>query len=193
MLCLKNVTRMRAAAATLRYTVSQAETHQKTPMLSRLQLAPRAGFAGRLCVLVLAFGAAHAATAERELRVLHHQAIQVSSRPEAGSTERLSFNAYGRRFELNVAPNERIRRAITTRGSTTMPLEGTVDGVPGSWVRITRSPSGLRGILYDGQELYAIEAAQDIAGSTDEALNVSGAAPVIYRLADALLPADEVL
>jgi hypothetical protein len=92
-----------------------------------------------------------------------------------------------------VTPNERIRRAITTRDSQTMPLEGTVEGVPGSWVRITRSPSGWRGLLYDGQELYAIEAAQDIAGSTDETLNVSGAAPIIYRLADALLPPDEVL
>src|SRR5215510_12357626 len=180
---------MRAPDARLRYTVVSAETHQNTPMLSRLHLTPRTGFA----LIAFALLAARAGAAEKELRVLHHQAIQVSSRPEAGSSERLTFNAYGRRFDLNVAPNERIRRAITTRGSQTMPLEGSVEGVPGSWVRITRSPSGWRGMLYDGQELYAIEAAQDIAGSTDEALNVSGAAPVIYRLADALLPADEVL
>ena len=184
---------MRATAAALRYTVISAETHHNTPMLSRLPLAPRAGFAGRVCALAIALFAVRAGAAEHELRVLHHQAIQVSSRPEAGSSEHLSFQAYGRRFDLNMAPNERIRRAITTPGSTTMPLEGTVEGVPGSWVRITRSPSGWRGMLYDGQELYAIEAAQDIAGSTDEALNVSGAAPVIYRLADALLPPDEVL
>jgi reprolysin-like metallo-peptidase family M12B/uncharacterized protein DUF11 len=144
-------------------------------------------------VLALAGFAARAGAAEQELRVLHHQAIQVNSRPEAGASERLTFTAYGRHFDLNIAPNERIRRAITTRGSQTMPFEGTVEGVPGSWVRITRSPSGWRGMLYDGQELYAIEAAQDIAGSTDETLNVSGAAPVIYRLADALLPPDEVL
>jgi hypothetical protein len=142
---------------------------------------------------MLSFGAMSAGAAEHELRVLHHQAIQMSSRPDVGSSERLSFNAYGRRFDLSVAPNERIRRAITARSSPTMPLEGTVEGVPGSWVRITRSPSGWRGMLYDGQELYAIEAAQDIAGSTEEALTVSGSAPVIYRLADALLPPDEVL
>jgi len=168
-------------------------------MLSRLHPS-RVGLPGRaqragaaLTMLALAFVSARAGAADRELRVLHHQVIQVTSRPEVGSAERLSFNAYGRRFELSVAPNERIRRAITTRRSQTMPFEGTVEGVPGSWVRITRSPSGWRGMLYDGQELYAIEAAQDIAGSTDEALNVSGAAPVIYRLADALLPPDEVL
>ncbi len=169
-------------------------------MLSRLHASSRAGLSGlhlaslaSAAVFALGCGAMRADAAEHELRVLHHQAIQMSSRTDVGVSERVSFDAYGRHFDLSVAPNERIRRAITTPGSRTMPLEGTVEGVPGSWVRITRSPSGWRGMLYDGQELYAIEAAQDIAGSTDEALKATGTAPVIYRLADALLPADEVL
>jgi hypothetical protein len=46
-------------------------------MLSRL-LSTRTRFAG--LALALALLATHAGAAERELRVLHHQAIQVSSR-----------------------------------------------------------------------------------------------------------------
>jgi Metallo-peptidase family M12B Reprolysin-like/Domain of unknown function DUF11 len=169
-------------------------------MLSQLHTAFRAAFSNRLgvqgsslAVLVLALCATHAGAAEHAMRVLHHQVIQLNSRPDAGATEHVTFDAYGRRFDLEVAPNERIRRAIRTAGSRTMPLEGTVEGVPGSWVRITRSSSGWRGMFYDGQELYAIEAAQDLAGSTDEALNASGSAPVIYRLADAVLPPEDNL
>jgi hypothetical protein len=124
------------------------------------------------------------------MRVLHHQAVQISSRAESSLTERVTFDAYGRRFELSVKPNERIRRAITARNARTMPFEGEVQGLPGSWVRITRSPSGWRGIVYDGEELYAIEPAADIAGSTVQPLNVSGSSPVVYRLSDALLPVE---
>lgn len=131
-----------------------------------------------------------AASAEGDMRVLHHQAVQITSRAEIGATEHVTFEAYGRRFELSVAPNERIRRAMSVGNTNTMPLQGTVDGAAGSWVRITRSLSGWRGMIYDGTELYAIETAADVTGSTVEPLTVSGSAPVVYRLSDALLPLD---
>ena len=166
-------------------------SHQKKRMSSQRHAPfPAEFFRLAAVALALALCAGRAQAAGQELRVLHHQAIQLSSRPDVGSAERVTFDAYGRRFDLAVAPNERIRRSLSA-GSHTMPLEGTVEGAPGSWVRITRSPSGWRGMFYDGQELYAIEAAQDLAGSTEEALNVTGAAPIIYRLADAVLPPDE--
>ena len=72
-----------------------------------------------------------------------------------------------------------------------MPLQGTVEGASGSWVRITRSASGWRGMVFDGQELYAIEAAQDLAGSTVEPLNATGAAPVGLSARRRVLPPDE--
>ncbi|MEP7243304.1 MAG: M12 family metallo-peptidase [Gammaproteobacteria bacterium] len=140
----------------------------------------------------MALSASGLAWSAQQLRVLHHEAVQLTSRAQVGAAEHVSFNAYGRRFELSVAPNERIRRAMNAGNTRTMPFEGSVDGAPGSWVRITRSASGWRGMIFDGHELYAIETAADIAGSTVEPLTTSGSAPVVYRLADALL-ADGVM
>jgi Metallo-peptidase family M12/Domain of unknown function DUF11 len=131
-----------------------------------------------------------ASAAAGDMRVLHHQAVQISSRAEIGAAERVTFEAYGRRFDLSVAPNERIRRAMNAVDRDTMPLQGTVEGASGSWVRITRSASGWRGMIYDGHDLYAIEPASDVSGATVEPLNVTGSAPVVYRLSDALLPLD---
>jgi hypothetical protein len=132
-----------------------------------------------------------ASAATGDFRVLHHQAVQVKSRADVGATEHVSFDAYGRRFELTLAPNERIRRAMSGDNAT-MPLLGTVDGAKASWVRITRSDSGWRGMIFDGESLYAIEPAADVAGVTVEPLTVSGSAPVVYRLDDAVLPASEM-
>ena len=35
-------------------------------------------------------------------------------------------------------------------------LRGTLDGAPGSWVRLTESPRGVEGAIWDGRELYAV-------------------------------------
>ena len=126
------------------------------------------------------------------MRVLHHQAVQLTSRREAGAAEQVTFNAYGRRFDLALTPNERIRRAITSANSTTMPFEGTSKACRGRGCASRAAPAAGAACSIDGQELYAIEAAQDIAGSTDEPLNATGSASVIYRLADAVLPLDEM-
>lgn len=139
-----------------------------------------------------AFSMPELAGAAGDMRVLHHQAVQISSRTEIDAAERVTFEAYGRRFDLSVAPNERIRRAMNATDTNTMPLQGTIEGVSGSWVRITRSTSGWRGMIYDGHDLYAIEPASDVAGATVEPLNVTGSAPVFYRLSDALLPLDQM-
>src|SRR5690349_10767501 len=133
-----------------------------------------------------------AAAAAGDFRVLHHQAVKIQSQPQVGAAERVTFDAYGRRFELALMPNERIRRAMNPDHTATVPLEGTVEGATKSWVRMTRSPSGWRGMIYDGQNLYAVEPASDIAGATVEPLTVSGSSPVVYRLDDAVLPPEQM-
>ena len=143
-------------------------------------------------VLALAITPLAAWSAQHEFRVLHHEAVQLESHPDVGASEHVTFDAYGRRFELKVAPNERIRRGISAASTQTVPLQGTVDGAPGSWVRITRSPSGWRGMIFDGHELYAIETANDVAGTTVEPLAATGTDSVVYRLSDAVLPLENM-
>jgi hypothetical protein len=82
-----------------------------------------------------------------------------------------------------------LRSAIPAGRSDIQPLRGTIEGRPDSWVRLTHTRSGWRGVLSDGHELYAIEPTADIAESTVQPMTAApGTAPVMYRLADALMP-----
>ncbi len=98
----------------------------------------------------------------------------------------MTFEAYGRHFNFQLQPNEAILRAVPTGRADIEPLRGQVEGLAKSWVRMTHTQSGWRGMFSDGQEMYAIETAADVAGSVVQPLTDSSV--VIYRLKDALLP-----
>ncbi len=71
-----------------------------------------------------------------------------------------------------------------------VPLQGTVDGIPNSWVRVTRSASGLRGMVFDGEQYYALEPAAEVAPVVVQPLNAAAGGTVVYRLSDALMPVE---
>ncbi|MFL6604639.1 MAG: M12 family metallo-peptidase [Steroidobacteraceae bacterium] len=128
-------------------------------------------------------------TAAPAFRILYHEAIQPQVQQVSGHTRNMSFEAYGRHFNFTLQPNEPIRRAIPAGRSDIEPLSGQVEGQPGSWVRLTRTRTGWHGMVSDGQELYAIEPAAEIAAAVVQPLvDTVGSAPVMYRLKDALLP-----
>lgn len=141
-----------------------------------------------LAALLAAAPAALGAAPGSSLRVLQHHALDTLRTDAAGRPT--SFEVYGRRFELDLERNDRLR-FVTPR---TMPdveaWRGTLRGLPRSWVRLTRTPAGLYGMFSDGSEVYAIEPARELAGSAVGPLAARGSAPVVYRLADTLLPAD---
>jgi NAD(P)H-nitrite reductase len=143
--------------------------------------------------LVLAglIAAADAHSASRHLTVLHHESIALSRERTGARKERVSFEAYGRRFDLLLESNERVRRAWPNARNGVEPLRGTVEGMPGSWVRLTRDAAGRwRGMVSDGSDVYAIEAASDIASSAVQPIDADSSAPVVFRLSDAILPLD---
>ena len=127
------------------------------------------------------------ATAAPSLKILYHEAIRPDTRQASGHTRSMSFEAYGRRFNLTLQPNRNIGRAIPAGRSDIEALSGQVDGQPGSWVRMTRTRTGWHGMLSDGQELYAVEPAADVSGALVQSSPASSAT-VMYRLKDALLP-----
>ncbi|MCB1618696.1 MAG: hypothetical protein KDI08_08265, partial [Pseudomonadales bacterium] len=122
------------------------------------------------------------------LRILQHEALQVVA--DAGGRE-LEIEVYGRRFRLHLQRNERIRFVDARRTPRVEPLRGTIDGQPGSWVRLTRTPTGLYGLMSDGRDFYAIEPAAAVAPHAIGPVAAKGMAPVVYRLADTVLPAGE--
>ena len=144
-----------------------------------------------LALSVMDTAVAGPAFATQSARVLHHERLERRVTDPAGRS--LQFEAYGRRFNLALERNDRIRFVSAARTPGVETLRGSVDGAPGSWVRLTRTPVGLFGMLFDGRDLYAIEPAHELAARAVEPLQAEGDEPLIYRLADTLLPPGEAM
>lgn len=149
----------------------------------------RRGVTFLLATLAGSTGAGPAFAAANAFRILHHETLKIEASEEPGAGERVSFEAYGRRFDLRLAPNERVQRAVGGIAASSVALEGTVDGESRSWVRLTRSAGGRwHGMFSDGRDVYAVEPVEDVSEALVQPADSRGAAPVIFRLADALLP-----
>ncbi|MCH7503941.1 MAG: hypothetical protein IIA10_11405 [Proteobacteria bacterium] len=100
---------------------------------------------------------------------------------QAAGPVNLSFDALGRSFDIQLEPNTRLlpaeSRAVLAGGVT--PYRGQLTGKPGSWARIVIAGGMPRGLIWDGEQLFAIEAPGDSL--------VSSPSPIIYRLADAVI------
>ena len=140
---------------------------------------------GLLCVAFAAITLP--AYAEPPYKVLNHESIRIDSVILGNGRQHLSLSAFGKQFELSLQPNETIGRAVPKGRSDIQPLQGTVDGLAGSWVRVTRTHSGWRGMVFDGHELYAIEPVGDVGDALVQPHPDSKTAPIMYRLADALM------
>lgn len=141
--------------------------------------------------LGLALAAPHGAVAagrEPDLRVLHHEAPRELRLDRNGRPA--SFEAYGRRFELALERNERLRFVTPATLPGVETLRGALVGLPDSWVRVTRTPAGLYGMFFDGLDVYVIEPAHELAGRVVGPAGARGREPVVYRLADTLMPID---
>ncbi len=133
-----------------------------------------------------------------EFRILHSESIALraedlgtSSAARAGlAAAALSFEAYGRRFDLELEPNARLLRRLPAAQRAALqqfPMyRGTLAGLRGSWVRLTRVGSELHGMLWDGSELYVIEPAQAAAAFMLAPAAGTRSTNVIYRLSDTL-------
>ncbi|HEY0341447.1 MAG TPA: M12 family metallo-peptidase [Steroidobacteraceae bacterium] len=136
------------------------------------------------------------ATAAPAFKILYHERLEIVPRVDAQGQQHVSFDAYGRHFDVDLESNENIRRGVSANRSDIRPYRGAVAGQAGSWVRLTHTRDGWRGVIFDGHELYAIEAEDEVrsamSSSTGSSLSSGGAssssAPVMYRLADTLMP-----
>lgn len=135
---------------------------------------------------------AAAARAESGLVVTHHELLdtfEIATRAGATlatqgqqktgpDTTTLSFDALGRRYDLELEPNTRL--LSTTARQNLRPgvavYRGKVAGLDGSWARIVIADGVPRGVIWNGSEMLAIEAPGDSA--------VAASSPVIYRLKD---------
>lgn len=140
-----------------------------------------------LCA-ALAISSVSTASEPRDLSVSHFeelQELQFSGGNAVGIQKAfpsepavLRFNALGQSFELQLESNERllsseVRDALV--GGIHL-YRGKIAGNPHSWVRIVMFGGQPRGLIWDGNELLAVEAPGDSAVATTT--------PIIYRMAD---------
>ncbi|MGI9271579.1 MAG: M12 family metallo-peptidase [Woeseiaceae bacterium] len=94
------------------------------------------------------------------------------------SSESIRFDALGKQFDLRLETNERVLAGLDSniRTSGVNVYRGQLAGKPASWARIVVYAGVPSGIIWDGQEMFAIEA------PGDSALGASTA--VVYRLSD---------
>jgi hypothetical protein len=109
-----------------------------------------------------------------------------ASRREA----RLSFRAQGRRFELELRENEKLLSAMSVASREGLRARheayaGELAGQPGTWVRLTRSGNRWTGLIFDGEELLAVEPAAGLATSSRAPAASSLA---FYRARDVEIP-----
>jgi hypothetical protein len=132
------------------------------------------------------------ATGAPALQVLYHEKLDITPRIDAAGQQHVSFDAYGRHFDVNLELNENIRRGVSAARSDIKPYRGTVTGQTGSWVRLTQTRDGWRGVISDGHELYAIEPESELKAATAKSQGVGGgsssSATVMYRFEDAIMP-----
>ena len=97
---------------------------------------------------------------------------------QVASPSFIKFDAFGQSFEIDLEPNTRLISKAIQGG---LPDEigvyrGQLKGRPDSWVRIVIADGNPTGLIWDGKQMFAIEAPNDSALNTNS--------PAIYRLAD---------
>lgn len=137
------------------------------------------------------------ASAEGRFRVLYAEPVVFEGLARGTGQEsartvpsRMSFDAYGRRFDLLVESNRRLLGGLGEsadgEASRLRLLRGTLQGVPGSWVRLAVDGNWPSGMVWDGADLYVIEPAEDVAPRAVSPLSAKGRSPVVYRLSDTM-------
>ena len=156
--------------------------------------AGRRVWASVLALLAFATTSAQAAESKSRIRyaeplVLQSAAIPATTKMQrSGQPARITFDAFGRRFDLELEPNDRLLHRLPAGRRAELPphdlYRGRLAGLPGSWVRLTRLPDGLYGAIWDGSELYSIVPAHAAAAFMGGATPPTSDQALIYRASD---------
>ena len=144
------------------------------------------GAAKRLFWVVLALGAVSASAQQKQMQIQFAEKVQLKA--TSGHSE---FDAYGRRFSLELEPNDRLLAILPeiqrTQLAGTELMRGKLDGAPGSWVRLTQMGASLEGAIWDGHDLYVVSSLARIAKNlTTPIIDAAPGQTVVYRLSDTL-------
>lgn len=127
-----------------------------------------------------------------EFRIQYAEPLRVRAGPDSGTQkadprQRLAFEAYGREFQVDLELNHRLLKSFgpdAARRLSSLPYRGTLSGLAGSWVRLTRTGDRFSGAIWDGNDLYMIVPEQDVSGALTAPVAGDTTGTLIFRLTD---------
>ena len=124
-----------------------------------------------------------AAASAQEMRIQFAEPVGIAA--VAGTSE---FDAYGRRFVLELASNDRLIAKLPAQRKAAMAryrlFRGTLSGQPDSWVRLTEFGGRLEGAIWDGHDLYAVTRYSEVAHALSTPIPAAPDQTVVFRLSD---------
>lgn len=151
--------------------------------------AVRAGLRVIVIVAVAAFALPVAAANDdaRTGRITYFEPLRAlpatSSTAQRKAGTSLHFDAFGRRFDIALASNDRLMASKPEHSQLEL-YSGAIDGIAGSWVRLATRGGVLHGMMWDGTQLYAIEPAIEVREALAQPLPADAPQTIVFRLAD---------
>ena len=111
----------------------------------------------------------------------------VVGKTSTSTVRKVHLNAYGRRFELVLEKNTRLSGALpssTDDGPSLSLYKGALENVPHSWVRMSAKGQSVRGMIWDGSELYIVESAALVRDSLAAPGVPAADGSIIFKLSD---------
>jgi hypothetical protein len=134
------------------------------------------------------------AAAAGDSHILYFEPLRLTapaaqSQHKSSRSRDLQFDAYGRRFVLSLQPNDKLSPLLQSKpGTAAVDLyKGRIDGASGSWVRIAVIEGQLRGMLWDGADLYVVEPVSKLRASLPANAPTDDGVTAIFRLADVVM------
>jgi len=122
--------------------------------------------------------------AQPEVSILYHEPLELLELAAAddGSTARIVFDAFGRRFVLLVDES-----VPGTSGPGIELIKARVADAPESWARLTLRGDIVSGLIDDPHDTYVIESRSTVVGTLIVSDHDADSPSIIYRLSDALV------
>ena len=120
-----------------------------------------------------------------DFSITEAQSIQVSQEQDAEYTL-MSFSAFGQTFNLLMKKNDALMKNYSARLVDVELYAGTIEGIDGSWARITKVNNQFSGAIYDGYELYMLDNGNMVSDAVDPSLKevMQETETVLYRASD---------
>ena len=143
------------------------------------------GAARKFLWVALMLGASCAFAQQKQMHIQFAEPVKLKA--NAGHSQ---FDAYGRRFSVDLQRNERLVQglpvAVRSQLNHVQLLRGELEGVRGSWVRLTQVGANLEGAIWDGQDVYVVTTLARISKNLTTPIDAPPDQPVVYRLSDTL-------